>query len=81
MKTRLWKLLTSMIVLTMLVTGMAGCAQPTAEPTEAPVVEPPKEPAEEPTEAPPEAEPVTLRVGATTIWDAISPALGWENYT
>jgi len=70
-----------MIVLVMLVTGMAGCAQPTAEPTEAPVVEPSKEPAEEPTEAPPEAEPVTLRVGGTTIWDAISPALGWTSYT
>jgi len=27
------------------------------------------------------AEPVTLRVGATTIWDAINPATGWESYT
>lgn len=27
------------------------------------------------------AEPVTLRVGVTTIWDAINPATGWESYT
>ncbi|MDH4135448.1 MAG: ABC transporter substrate-binding protein, partial [Anaerolineae bacterium] len=33
--------------------------------------------AEAPAAAP---EPVTLRVGDTTIWDAINPATGWESY-
>jgi hypothetical protein len=26
-------------------------------------------------------EHITLRVGATTIWNAINPATGWESYT
>jgi len=37
---------------------------------------------EEPAAAEPAAvEPVTLRVGGTTIWDAMNPATGWESYT
>ncbi len=80
-------------VLTTLVTGLAACAPketpaptepPPEEATEAPPEEateaPPEEATEAPTEIPTEAEPVTLRVGVTTIWDAINPATGWESY-
>jgi hypothetical protein len=69
-KTNIWKLLTVMVVLTMLVTGLAACA-PTATPapTEAPPAEATEAPSAEATEEPAEAEPVTLRVGDTTIWD------------
>jgi len=90
MKTNMWKLLTVMVVLTMLVTGLAACGPketpvptkaPAEEPTESPPAEPTEPPPEEPTEVPPAAEPVTLRVGTTTIWDAINPATGWESYT
>jgi peptide/nickel transport system substrate-binding protein len=75
------KLLTSMVVLSMLVTGLAACAAPAppAAPTQAP---PPEATEPTPPEAtePPAAEPVTLRVGATTIIDALNPATGWESY-
>ena len=65
MKTKIRKLLTTMGVLTFLVIVLAACG--TTE-------------TEEPTEAP-EAEEIVLRVGTTTIWDAINPATGWESYT
>jgi peptide/nickel transport system substrate-binding protein len=90
MKTNMWKLLTELVVLTMLVAGLAACGpKETPAPTEPPpeeAAEPPPEeatepPLEEATEEPAEAEPVTLRVGGTTIWDAINPATGWESYT
>jgi len=65
---------------------LSGCAAPTPAPT--PVSEEPTPVPEEPTPVPEEptpteapAEPVTLRVGSTTIWDAMNPATGWENYT
>jgi len=65
---------------------LSGCAAPTPAPT--PVPEAPTPVPEEPTPVPEEptpteapTEPVTLRVGATTIWDAINPATGWESYT
>jgi len=69
MKSKTWKLLTIMGFLTLLVIVLAACA-PKATPT-----------VSDATEEPPEAEPVVLRVGATTIWDAINPATGWESYT
>jgi len=82
MKTNMWKLLTVMVVLTMLAAGLAACGpEETPEATEPPSEEATEPPTEEPTEVPPEAEPVTLRVGTTTIWDAINPATGWESYT
>lgn len=34
----------------------------------------------QPVSGPEAAEPVELRIGATTIWDAMSPATGWESY-
>ena len=73
MKANIWKLLTLVVVLTMLVTSLAACRAPGPPP--APTEPPPPEATE-----PPEAEPVTLRVGATTIIDAINPATGWESY-
>jgi peptide/nickel transport system substrate-binding protein len=76
MSDRLWKALIVMVVLSLAIVGIAGCAGPTEEPTEAPGVEPTEVPEVEP----PEAEPVVLRVGATTIWDAMNPATGWESY-
>jgi peptide/nickel transport system substrate-binding protein len=54
---------------------------PPPEATEAPPPEATEAPLPQPTEEPAEAEPVTLRVGSTTIWDAINPATGWESYT
>ncbi len=82
MKTNMWKLLTVMVVLTMLVTGLAACGpKETPVPTKPPPAEATEPPPAEPTEVPPAAEPVTLRVGTTTIWDAINPATGWESYT
>jgi peptide/nickel transport system substrate-binding protein len=77
MKSKLRKLITILGFLTILVIILAACApKPTAEPIEeVDVVEEVAEPAAEPV-----AEPVTLRIGVTTIWDAISPATGWESY-
>jgi len=85
MKTNLWKFLNVMVVLTMLAVGLVACApKATPVPTKAPTKKPPAAPTVPPTVAPTEeptpAEPVTLRVGATTIWDAINPATGWESY-
>lgn len=75
MKSKICKLITIMSFLTLLVIVLAACA-PKPEPTEeVVVVEEVAEPAAEPV-----AEPVTLRIGVTTIWDAISPATGWESY-
>jgi len=84
-KTNLWKLLTVMVVLTMLVPALAACGPretpvPTELPTEEAAEAPPEEATQAPTEEPTEAEPVTLRVGVTTIIDAINPATGWESY-
>ena len=81
MKANIWKLLTLVVVLTMLVTSLAACRAPgpPPAPTEPPPPEATEPPPPEATE-PPEAEPVTLRVGATTIIDAINPATGWESY-
>ncbi len=76
MKSHPWKYLIVLAVLPLVLISMAGCAQATEEPPVAPEVEPTKAPPAEQ----PEAEPVTLRVGATTIWDAINPATGWESY-
>lgn len=73
MKANIWKLLTLVVVLAMVVTSLAACGAP-APPT-APIEAPPPEATE-----PAEAEPVTLRVGATTIIDALNPATGWESY-
>jgi peptide/nickel transport system substrate-binding protein len=53
---------------------------PPPEATEAPPPEATEAPPPEPTEEPAEAEPITLRVGTTTIWDAINPATGWTSY-
>jgi len=80
-KANIWKLLTLVVVLTMLVTSLAACRAPgpPPAPTEPPPPEATEPPPPEATE-PPEAEPVTLRVGATTIIDAINPATGWESY-
>jgi peptide/nickel transport system substrate-binding protein len=72
-KANIWKLLTLVVVLAMVVTSLAACGAP-APPT-APIEAPPPEATE-----PAEAEPVTLRVGATTIIDALNPATGWESY-
>ncbi|MCK4741989.1 MAG: ABC transporter substrate-binding protein, partial [Anaerolineales bacterium] len=78
MNTRFWKTLIVLVALSLVIFSLAACGpKETVEPTTAPVEKPPEEVEEEP----PEAEPITLRVGATTIWDAISPATGWESYT
>jgi peptide/nickel transport system substrate-binding protein len=95
MKSKFWKLLATLVILTMVIPGLAGC-QPKAEPTEAPVAEPTEAPAAEPTEAPAaepteppaaepteppaEAEPATLHVGIDYIWDTANPTFGWYNY-
>ena len=81
MKADIWKLLTLVVVLAMLVTSLAACGAPAPPPvpTELPPSEATAAPPPEATEAP-EAEPVTLRVGATTIIDALNPATGWESY-
>jgi peptide/nickel transport system substrate-binding protein len=76
MKTNLWKLVAALVVLTLVLAGLAGCAPP-ATPTEAPTQLPP----EAPTEPPPEAEPVTLRVGTTYIWDSANPTFSWYGYS
>lgn len=74
MKSNIWKLITILGFLTLLIIVLAACApKPAVESPEPPPVEVKDEPAI--------AEPVTLRIGTTTIWDAISPATGWESYT
>jgi len=85
-KTNSRKFMTIMVVLTMLAVALGACAPkatpvPTQAPTKAPPAKPTEVPTVAPTEVPPPPEPVTLRIGATTIWDAINPALGWESYT
>jgi peptide/nickel transport system substrate-binding protein len=89
MKTNIWKILNIMIVLLMLATTLAACGAPTPPPatevptqTAAPIVAPANKVTPITTEAPTptEAGPITLRVGATTIWDAMNPATGWEGY-
>jgi len=83
-KTNSRKFMTIMVVLTMLAVALGACApKATPVPTQAPTKAPPAKevPTVAPTEVPPPPEPVTLRIGATTIWDAINPALGWESYT
>ena len=78
MKSKLRKLITILGFLTILVIILAACApKPAAEPPEPPPVEEKEEP---PEEEPAMAEPVTMRIGVTSIWDAISPATGWESY-
>lgn len=89
MKANFWKLLAVVVVLNMLIGGLAACGTPAPPPapTEPPAPEATEPPPPEATEPPPPeatepppAEPVTLRVGTTTIWDAINPATGWESY-
>jgi peptide/nickel transport system substrate-binding protein len=86
MRTKVWKLLAMLAILTMVIPSLAGCGPaatptqaPAAEPTKAPAAEPTKAPAAEPTQAP-AAEPVTLRVGITYIWDTANPTFGWYGY-
>jgi peptide/nickel transport system substrate-binding protein len=92
---KLIAVMTILVLATLGIAGCQPAPAPTEapaeEPAEPPEAEAPEEPAEEPAAAPTEAEPpaeepveaepVTLRVGATTIWDAINPATGWESYT
>lgn len=91
MKTKGSKLVTVIAYLTLILVVLAACtpSTETAEPTaveemEEPTEEEPQatEPAqEEPTqEESTPSEPVTMRVGVTTIWDAMNPATGWESY-
>jgi len=85
MKTDLWNLLNRVVVPILLAASIAACSpSATPAPTQAPQQEPTAAPQQEATQAPPPepaaAEPVTLRVGATTIWDAMNPATGWESY-
>jgi peptide/nickel transport system substrate-binding protein len=93
MKSNLWKLMSPAVVLIFLAASLAACGpastpeptQPSAvEPTQPPMPKSTEPPAPGPTEAPTaeaaEAEPVILRVGATTIIDALNPATGWESY-
>jgi ABC-type transport system substrate-binding protein len=90
MKSNLFKLLTVLVILPLLILTLAACSSE-PEPTEAPepttapeAAEPTAVPeAAEPTSAPEpaeEAEPVTLRVGTTYIWDTANPTYGWYNY-
>ncbi len=73
MKSNIWKLITILGLLTLLIIVLVACApKPAVESPEPPPVEVKDEPAI--------AEPITLRVGTTTIWDAISPATGWTSY-
>jgi peptide/nickel transport system substrate-binding protein len=76
----LWRVLILLVVLSLVIIGASACGP--SETTEAPEV-PGVDTAvpEVPTSEPEEVEPVVLRVGATTIWDAMNPALGWESYT
>jgi peptide/nickel transport system substrate-binding protein len=75
MKTNLWKLLTVMIILTMLVLSLAGCGatpMPTAVATQVPAA-PTQAPAAAPTQAPtaaPTEAPTTLPTEAPTITPA-----------
>jgi len=87
MNRKLWKSLLMLVALAMVISSLAACspketptpAEGPGEEVEAPETEEVVEPAkQEESEEP--AEPVTLRVGATTIWDAINPATGWESY-
>ncbi len=91
MKTKGSKLVTVIACLTLILIVLAACtpSTETVEPTaveemEEPTEEEPQatEPAqEEPTqEESTPSEPVTMRVGVTTIWDAMNPATGWESY-
>jgi peptide/nickel transport system substrate-binding protein len=76
MKSDLWKLTSVILVLMLLAASLAACGTTaTAEPTEPPAPAPTEPPTPAPT-----AEPVTLRVGVTSIWDAMNPATGWESY-
>jgi peptide/nickel transport system substrate-binding protein len=82
MKTKLWKLLTVMVILTMFATSLVGCGAPAPESAQPSAGEATKPPAEEPTKPPAEepAEPVTMRVGTTYIWDTANPTFGWYGY-
>jgi peptide/nickel transport system substrate-binding protein len=81
MKLNFWKLVLVSVILTVFVGGLVACGPAeTPAPAEPPSEEAVEEPEEEAVEEPMEAEPVILRVGATTIWDAINPATGWESY-
>lgn len=81
MKSNLWKIVFVTIILTVLLTGLVACApKETPAPAEPASEEAAEEQQEEAVEEPMEAEPVVLRVGVTTIWDAINPATGWESY-
>jgi len=85
MKNKLWKLLTVMIALTMLITSLVGCTTPTEEPTESPapeepVVEPTEEPVVEPTDEPAPPEPVTMRIGTTFLLDTVNINVSWTSW-
>jgi peptide/nickel transport system substrate-binding protein len=86
MKEKLWRFSITLVLLSLVIVGLVACGP--SETTEPPEVPPADTEApegatsapEEATTAPEEAEPVVLRVGATTIWDAMNPATGWESY-
>jgi peptide/nickel transport system substrate-binding protein len=88
MKSYFWKLLTVLIILT-LILPLAGCKAETEEPTEAPpVIEPTEPPKVEPTEPPPPEpteppEPAVFKVGTTYLWDSNNLGVetsGWGVY-
>jgi ABC-type transport system substrate-binding protein len=76
MKTVKWKLVIIICILSLFVIVQAACV-PQSEPATKAVTEAVTETV---TEMVTETEPVTLRIGTTSIWDAINPATGWESY-
>lgn len=79
MNEHLWRVLSVLVVLSLVVVGASACGPSgTTEAPEVPAADT-AAPAEA-TSAPEQAEPVELRVGATSIWDAMNPATGWEGY-
>jgi len=76
---KLWRDRIVLVVLSLVVLGASACGP--SETAEAPEVPPVDAAAPgEATSVSEEAEPVVLRIGATTIWDAMNPATGWESY-
>jgi len=83
MKLKGLKLVTIITYLVLILVVLAACTpSPSAETTEGTSVEEMEEPAaaESAQEESTPSEPVTMRVGVTTIWDAMNPATGWESY-
>jgi peptide/nickel transport system substrate-binding protein len=80
MKTVKLKLVIIICILSLFVIVQAACV-PQSEPVTEAVTEPVTEAVTEAvTETVTEVEPVILRIGTTSIWDAINPATGWESY-